>query len=86
MAHNKNTINRILDKYEQERLNGGAVDYFSLEHELRDTLNIGYQKIKSIINDTFNQGLYREICYGYAKAFQTIEFHQLIKRYELQNK
>ncbi len=46
MAHNKNTINRILDKYEQERLNGGAVDYFSLEHELRDTLNIGYQKNK----------------------------------------
>ena len=86
MAHNKNTISGILNKYEQERLKGGEVDYFSLEHELRDTLNTGYQEVKSIINDTFNQGLYREICYGYAKANQTIEFHQLIKRYELQNK
>jgi hypothetical protein len=86
MAHNKNIINGILDKYEQERLNGGELNYFSLEHELRDTLNIGYQEIKPIINDMFNQGLYREICYGYAKAFQTIEFNQLIKRYELQNK
>ena len=86
MAHNNNIINGILDKYEQERLNGEKVDYFSLEHELRDTLNIGYQEIKPIINDTFNQGSYREICYGYAKAFQTIEFNQLIKRYEQQNK
>lgn len=86
MAHNKNTINGILNKYEQERLNGGEVDYFSLEHELRDTLNIGYQEVKPIINDTFNQGSYKEICYGYAKANQTIEFNQLIKKYELQNK
>jgi hypothetical protein len=71
MAHNKNTINGILDKYEQERLNSGEVNYFSLEQELRDTLNIGYQEVKLIINDTFNQGLYREISYGYAKAGQT---------------
>ena len=83
MTHSKNIINGILDKYEQERLNGENVDYFSLEHELRDTLDIGYQEVKSIINDTFNQGSYREICYGYAKANQTIEFNQLIKRYEL---
>ena len=86
MAHNKNIINEILDKYEQERLNGEEVDYFSLEHELRDSLNIGYQEIKPIINNMFNTGSYREICYGYAKAFQAIEFNQLIKRYELQNK
>lgn len=86
MAHNKNIINGILDKYEQERLNGREVNYFSLENELKDTLNIGYQEIKPIINDTFNAGLFREICYGYAKEFQTIEFNQLIKRYERQNK
>jgi len=86
MAHNKNTVNGLFDKYEQKRLNGEEVDYVSLENELKDTLNIGYQKIKPIINDKFKEGLYTEICYGYAKAFPCIEFNQLIKRYKLQNK
>ena len=57
MVYNKNTINEILDKYEQEWLNWGEVDYFSLEHELRDVLNIGYQEasqfpIFSIVTST----------------------------------
>ena len=36
------------------------------------------------INLCYKKNQYREICYGYAKEFQCIEFHPLIKNYELQ--
>jgi len=86
MEHDKNIINEIFEKYEQDRLAGKSVNWNSLDNELKKELNISYKSIKPIINEYYNQNSYREICYGYAKAFQCVEFHPLIRNYESQNK
>jgi len=86
MEHDKNIINEIFEKYEQERLNGKEINWNAVDNDFKKKLNISYKSIKPIINEQYQQGLYREICYGYAKAFQVVEFHPLIKDYELQNK
>lgn len=84
MKNDEKIINAIFTKYEQDRLLGKNINWNSLDNEFKRELNIGYKSIKPIINEYYKKNQYREICYGYAKEFQCIEFHPLIKNYELQ--
>ncbi len=84
MKNNEKTINAIFNKYEKDRLEGKEINWISLDFDLKEELNIGYQSVKPIIIQYYHS--YSEICYGYAKNFQCMEFHKLIKRHETQYK
>ena len=86
MSHDENIINGIFEKYEKERLNDKVINWDAVDNEFKNKLNISYKSIKSIINEQYQKGLYVENCYGYAKAFKVVEFHPLIKNYELAHK
>jgi hypothetical protein len=87
MKHDKDIIiKKIFAKYEQDRVSGKNVNWNALDNEFKKELNISYQSIKPIIKKYYDENLYREICYGYAKEFRCVEFHSLIQDYESQNK
>lgn len=86
MEHDKNIINEIFEKYEQQRLYGKAINWNLVDSEFKQRLNIIYKEIKPIIVEQYAQGSYQELCYGYAKANPSTAYNALIKNYELQRK
>ena len=86
MKYNKNTVDAIFKVYDEDRLNGKDINYFRMDIDFKKKLNIDYQLIKPIINDYYKQGLYQELCYGYAKEFQVNTFNSLIKDFEFKDK
>ncbi len=78
-----NQIYDIFDIFEQKLENNEKdINWTEFEHKLRDTLDIGYQTVKTIIIAFYNNYQWVDVCYHYAKAYQCVEFHSLIADYE----
>ena len=58
------------------------ISWSSFESQLKSRFNIGYQTIKQVINAFYKNSQWIDVCYHYAKAYKTVEFHQLIRDYE----
>jgi DNA-binding XRE family transcriptional regulator len=74
----KNNVLNVLKKYNDIEY----INFNKLDIELKNIYGLTYQSIKQIINEFYNENIYQELCYKYAKEFRCVEFNHLIKSYE----
>jgi len=55
------------------------INWQTFEMELRETFNIGYQTVKTIILAFFDNGQWGDVCTAYAKKFECVEFHRITR-------
>ena len=75
-------IKEIFEMYNKKVLEKEDINWGSLEKDLKTKFGYNYQTTKMIIVKYFQQGLYKDLCYQYAKYNDTVEMKQIIKEYE----
>lgn len=68
----------IFQECAQRLAAGTPIEWGEFEMQLRKELDIGYQDLKRVVIDFHNSGQFREVCKGYAQAFQCAEFHEIL--------
>ena len=76
----ENAIGEIFSKYSEKISNGEKISWAAFEHELRDTLTIGYQIVKQIVLSFYRNNEYLDVCKGYAAQHDVIEFKEINKK------
>ena len=69
----------IFEKYDNKLEKEEKVNWKEFEMELRNTFGIGYQTVKSIVLAFYRNQQWTRVCAGYAKAYECIEFHEIIR-------
>jgi hypothetical protein len=69
----------IFEKYDNKLEKKEAVNWKEFEMELRNTFDIGYQTVKSIVLAFYRNRQWTRVCAGYAQAYECIEFHEIIR-------
>lgn len=77
-----NDAHDIFEKYDDKLQAKEEINWAAFESELRSRFDIGYQEVKLIVNAFYENHQWMDVCYYYAKAYTTIEFHRLINDYE----
>lgn len=73
------SIRSIFENYSLKIVNGEEISWTSFEMELRGKFNIGYQAVKSIVLAFYRNKEYIDVCRGYAKKHDVIEFKEINK-------
>jgi len=74
-----NKAHDIFEKYDNKIEAKEEINWRAFETELRDTFNIGYQTVKTIILAFFDNGQWQSVCTEYAKAHECVEFHRITR-------
>ena len=78
-----NKAHDIFEKYDNKLENKEEdINWTAFEHELRETFDIGYQTVKTIIISFYKNRQWSGVCYYYAKSHECMEFHSLIRDFE----
>ena len=73
------TAHDIFEKYDNTLEREEPVNWKEFEMELRNTFDIGYQTVKSIVLAFYRNHQWTRVCAEYAKAYECIEFHEIIR-------
>lgn len=74
-----NKAHDIFEKYDNKIEAKEEINWRAFEMELRDTFNIGYQTVKTIILAFFDNGQWQSVCAEYAKEYECVEFHRITR-------
>lgn len=78
-----NDAHDIFEEYDNKiEAKEDDIDWTAFEHELKNKFNIGYQDVKVIVNSFYKNHQWQGVCYYYAKAYTSVEFHSLIQEFE----
>lgn len=74
-----NNAHDIFEKFDSKLAASEEINWGSFEMELRDTFEIDYQTVKSIVLAFFDNGQWQAVCTAYAKAYECVEFHRITR-------
>lgn len=69
----------VFEKYDNKLEAKEDVNWTQFEMELRNTFNIGYQTVKSIILAFYRNHQWNEVCTLYAMSHMCAEFHEIAR-------
>ena len=74
-------VEGILARYDLTLKQHGRINMGQLEREIMEAIStIDYQQVKPYIITMWRNEVYKEVCREYAKAYQCIEFHEILGR------
>jgi hypothetical protein len=74
-----NRAHDVFEKYDNMLEAKEEVNWTAFEKELKDTFNIGYQTVKSIILAFYRNHQWTEVCTLYAMSHMCVEFHEIAR-------
>lgn len=74
-----NSIRSIFENYSMRIINEEEISWRGFEMELRDKFKVSYQAVKSIVLAFYKNKEYTDVCRGYAKEHDVIEFKEINK-------
>lgn len=85
MDWNESDLNRahdIFEKYDSLLEEGAEINWTQFEMELRDTFEIGYQTVKTVVLAFFRNYQWMEVCTQYALSHMCAEFDEIARAAE----
>ncbi|MEJ1364540.1 MAG: hypothetical protein RPU42_05495 [Candidatus Sedimenticola sp. (ex Thyasira tokunagai)] len=77
-----NRAHDVFEKYDNMLEAKEDINWRAFEMELRNTFDIGYQTVKSIVLAFYRNHQWTEVCSLYAKAYECLEFHEITRSKE----
>lgn len=68
----------IFEEYDKKIKKGEEVNWVKFELDIKNKFNIGYQTVKSIILAFYENHQWIDVCKGYAKQHDVVEFKEII--------
>jgi len=72
-----NHARKTFSIYDEKLKSGEEVNWVYFEHILRDDLGIGYQIVKSVILEFYDNDEFVNVCKGYASVHDVMEFKHI---------
>lgn len=67
----------IFQEYDEKLDEEQVISWGEFENEFQEKLNLGYQKIKSVILAFYRNQQWTDVCAAYAHAYPCAEFHEI---------
>lgn len=67
----------IFEEFDKKLEGNEEISWIEFEHKLRDRFEIGYQTVKDIILAFYHNYQWTNVCKGYAKEHDVVEFKEI---------
>lgn len=74
-----NKAHDIFEIFEAKLESNEDINWYEFEGMFKEKLNIGYQRLKSIVLSFYRNHQWTSVCIAYAKAHECVEFHSITK-------
>lgn len=68
-SHDLNCAHDIFEAFDYKMRKSEKINWYDLEKEFSDKLNISYQGLKSVVLAFYRNGQWTEVCHAYASSF-----------------